>query len=206
MSDEFERDRRREQRQGETGAPDSPAAPGSGQRDDADGFSEADILRDELAAARAQLSRLDEELADAKDRFLRSRAEFDTFRRRMAGEVDLAKEAGANSVILPILKVFDDLERALAAAAATDDPATIVPGVRAVRDGLLRDLGNLGITLVGSVGDAFDPELHEALTVVPPTGEVGEGAIAQVYETGFTRGDRLIRPAKVVVAKSGTGN
>src|SRR5680860_704084 len=182
MSDEFDSKRR-----GEAGAVDASAA-----RRDADArgngkerYSEADILRDELAAARDEAARLNEELAEAKDRFLRSRAEFDTFRRRMTGEVDLAKEAGANSVILPILKVYDDLERALAAAAATDDPSTIVPGVRAVRDGLVRDLGNLGITHVG---------------------DVGEGCIAQVFETGFIKGDRLIRPAKVVVAKSGTGN
>ena len=204
MSDEFERERQRERGQDRAGAAEAPAD--DGQRAAAEGFTEADILRDELAAAREEVSRLSEELAEAKDRHLRSRAEFDTFRRRMAGEVELAKEAGADSVILPILKVFDDLERALAAAAATDDPSTIVPGVRAVRDGLLRDLGSLGITHVGSVGDAFDPELHEALTVVPPTEEVAEGNIAQVFETGFKKGERLIRPAKVVVAKSGTGN
>lgn len=204
MSDDFERERR-----GEAGAVDAPAderradtAAEAGE----DRYTEADILRDELEAAREEADRLRAELTDANDRFLRSRAEFDTFRRRMSGEVDLAKEAGANGVLMPILKVFDDLERALTAAATTDDPATIVPGVRAVRDGLLRDLGSLGITHVGEVGEVFDPELHEALTVVPPTDDVSEGCIAQVFEPGFVRGDRLIRPAKVVVAKSGTGN
>lgn len=203
MSDEFDRERR-----GEPGAANAPAAdrPDADRDDEQRRFSEADILRDELEAAREEAGRLKEELAEARDRVMRSRAEFDTLRRRMAGEVDLAKESGANSVILPILKVFDDLERALAAAASSDDPSSIVPGVRAVRDGLLRDLGNLGITHVGDVGDVFDPELHEALTVVPPAGGIGEGCIAQVFETGFIKGDRLIRPAKVVVAKSGTGN
>src|SRR5680860_653921 len=89
MSDEFDSKRR-----GEAGAVDASA-----DRRDADErgngkerYSEADILRDELAAARDEAARLNEELAEAKDRFLRSRAEFDTFRRRMTGEVDLAKD------------------------------------------------------------------------------------------------------------------
>jgi len=199
MNDDFDKERSGV----EAGFEDDPA---DRQDSTENRFSEADILRDELNAMRGESERLSAELAEAKERLLRSRAEFDTLRRRLAGEIELATEAGANSVVLPVLKVFDDLERALGAAAATNDPATIVPGVRAVRDGLLRDLQSIGITSQGEVGELFDPELHEALTVVPPTAEVGEGHIAQVYETGFSRSGRLIRPAKVVVAKAGTGN
>lgn len=199
MNDDFDKERSSV----EAGFEDDPA---DRQDSTENRFSEADILRDELNAMRGESERLSAELAEAKERLLRSRAEFDTLRRRLAGEIELATEAGANSVVLPVLKVFDDLERALGAAAATNDPATIVPGVRAVRDGLLRDLQSIGITSQGEVGELFDPELHEALTVVPPTAEVGEGHIAQVYETGFSRSGRLIRPAKVVVAKAGTGN
>ena len=206
MTDDFDNNR---SERGEVGLDDNPtgatgpdARAGGANAD----FSEADILRDELTAARSETERLSEELVEAKDRLLRTRAEFDTLRRRLAGEIDLATEAGANSVVLPVLKVFDDLERALAAAGASEDPSSIVPGVRAVREGLLRDLQGLGISQLGEVGEYFDPELHEALTVVPPTDEVGEGHIAQVFQTGFSRNGRLIRPAKVVVAKSGAGN
>jgi len=165
--------------------------------------SEADILRSELADTTRRLSALEAEVADTKDRYIRSRAEFDTFRRRMADELNLAREAGLDSVVIPVLSVYDDLERAVMAASATPDPSTILPGVVAVRDGLIRNLEALGIRRVGNVGEPFDPQLHEALAVVPPSARIGENVIAEVYEIGFVKGDRLIRPAKVVVAKNG---
>lgn len=167
------------------------------------GDSEADILRSELENTAKRLSALETEVADAKDRFMRSRAEFDTFRRRMADELNMAREAGLDSAVIPVLGVYDDLERAVTAASSTPDPSTILPGVIAVRDGLIRSLEALGIRRVGGVGEQFDPALHEALAVVPPTAQAGENVIAQVYEIGFVKGDRLIRPARVVVAKSG---
>jgi molecular chaperone GrpE len=120
----------------------------------------------------------------------------------MADELNMAREAGLDSVVIPVLNVYDDLERAVTAAEATPDPSTILPGVIAVRDGLIRNLEALGIRRIGGVGEQFDPSLHEALAVVPPNAQAAENVIAQVYEIGFVKGDRLIRPAKVVVAKS----
>src|SRR5690606_24455147 len=120
----------------------------------------------------------------------------------MADELNMAREAGLDSVMLPVLGVYDDLERAVAAASTTTDPTTILPGVIAVRDGLIRNLESLGIRRVGNVGEQFDPAIHEALAVVPPSPQFAENVIAQVYEIGFVKGDRLIRPARVVVAKS----
>ena len=166
------------------------------------GDTEAEILRSELESATQRLTALETEVADANDRFVRSRAEFDTFRRRMADELNMAREAGLDSVVLPVLGVYDDLERAVNAGASTPDPSTILPGVIAVRDGLIRSLEGLGIRRVGLVGEQFDPELHEALAVVPPSVDHAENVIAQVYETGFIKGERLIRPARVVVAKN----
>ncbi|HLU82522.1 MAG TPA: nucleotide exchange factor GrpE [Trueperaceae bacterium] len=171
-------------------------------RDSQASDTEADILRSELDNATSRVGELEAEVADAKDRYVRSRAEFDTFRRRMADELNMAREAGLDSVMLPVLGVYDDLERAVAAASTTTDPTTILPGVIAVRDGLIRNLESLGIRRVGNVGEQFDPAIHEALAVVPPSPQFAENVIAQVYEIGFVKGDRLIRPARVVVAKS----
>ena len=175
---------------------------GGGHVDSLRGDTEADILRSELDSATKRLGELEAEAAEARDRYVRSRAEFDTFRRRMADELNMAREAGLDSVVIPVLGVYDDLERAVTAASATPDPSTILPGVVAVRDGLIRNLEALGIRRVGTVGEQFDPLMHEALAVVAPSAQVGENVIAQVYESGFVKGDRLIRPAKVVVAKS----
>lgn len=161
--------------------------------------SEAEILRTELANAVEQVEQLTAELREAEERFLRARAEQDTMRRRMLGEVELARAEGVTSALAPSLNVFDDLERALSAAERTEDPRSIVPGVRAVRDALLRNLDALGVQLIGQPGERFDPELHEALSVVALRPGAEPGTIDQVFEAGFVQGDRLVRVARVTV-------
>lgn len=163
------------------------------------GDSEAEILRAELRTAAEAVERLDAQLAESEERFLRARAEQDTMRRRMLGEVELARNEGVASALAPSLNVFDDLERALEAADRTEDPGSIVPGVRAVRDGLLRNLAALDVQLVGVPGEQFDPNLHEALTVVALTPGAKPGTIAQVFEAGFVQGEQLVRVARVTV-------
>ncbi len=162
---------------------------------------EVDILRRELTRTQEQLGEAQREAAEYRDRFLRSRAELETFRRRVSDDVERAREAGLDSAVLAVLSVFDDLGRALQAAETTDDPATIVPGVRAVKESLERNLENLDIRPIGEPGEPFDPNQHEALTAVPLTEGAEAGTIADVFQAGFKRGDRLVRPARVVVYK-----
>ena len=168
------------------------------REDDHDERSEVDILRDELRAASERLAVLEADHQACLDKMLRARADLENTRRRHAAEIARAREAGIDAVVLPMLAVYDDLARALQAADSAD-PASIVPGVRTVRDTLERSLEGIGVTRVGNVGEAFDPGHHEALAVVP-AGEGREpGVIAEVFEAGFVRGERLVRPARVVV-------
>ncbi|MEJ2358358.1 MAG: nucleotide exchange factor GrpE [Deinococcales bacterium] len=139
--------------------------------------------------------------APAEARYLRSRAELENYRRRAADDVERAREAGLDSAVLAVLTVFDDLGRALQAAEASDDPTSIVPGVRAVKESLERNLENLDIRPIGEPGEPFDPNEHEALTAVPLIADAEPGTIADVFQAGFKRGDRLVRPARVVVYK-----
>lgn len=162
-------------------------------------LDEAEILRRELELAHASKVRLEEELKEAEGRYLRAVAELDTMRRRMLGEVDLARLNGLKGALTPALGVYDDLERALTAAEQASDPSSIVPGVRAVRDALLRNLSALEVELTGRPGEKFDPNLHEALTMVPLTGGAEPGTIHEVYQAGFVRGDELVRAARVTV-------
>lgn len=162
---------------------------------------EVDILRSELTRTQEQLSEAQREASEYRDRFLRSKAELETFRRRVSGDVERAREAGLDSAVLAVLTVFDDLGRALQAAETTDDPASIVPGVRAVKESLERNLENLDIRPIGERGEPFDPNQHEALTAVPLTEGAEAGTIADVFQAGFKRGERLVRPARVVVYK-----
>ena len=169
-----------------------------GREDEHDERSEVDILRDELRAASERLAALEADHQACLDKMLRARADLENTRRRHAAEITRAREAGIDAVVLPMLAVYDDLERAIQAA-ESGDPASIVPGVRSVRDSLERSLERIDVVRVGDVGEAFDPGHHEALAVVP-AGEGREpGVIAEVYEAGFVRGDRLVRPARVVV-------
>ena len=166
---------------------------------------EVGILREELDRSRAELAELREamqqaraEAEEARDKFLRARADLDNYRRRSAADVDRAREAGLDSAVLNVLNVYDDLGRALQVA-DEEDPSKILPGVRAVRETLERNLGALDMERIGEVGDAFDPDVHEALTSVPAQGDAQPGTIADVFQAGFRRGDRLVRPARVVV-------
>lgn len=174
------------------------AIPPLSEDDDTDAQTEAELLRGELAAMQVRVSEAEREVEDHKNRAMRARAELDTVRRRAAGEEARAHESGLDAAVMPVLSVFDDLRRALGAA-ESGDPSQIVPGVRAVMEGLERNLGKLDIERVGEVGDPFDHDLHEALTTVPAPGPAQSGTVAEVFEAGFRRGDRLIRPARVVV-------
>jgi molecular chaperone GrpE len=161
-------------------------------------LSEIDILREELATLQASFATIESELSDANDRHLRARADLDNYRRRAAQDADRARQAGLDSAVLPILSVFDDLGRALAVA-DEEDPAKIIPGVQSVMAGLERNLDSLGLKRIGEIGEKFDPDLHEALTAVPTDDSEKKGTIAEVFQSGFVRDERLVRPARVLV-------
>jgi molecular chaperone GrpE len=158
---------------------------------------EVDILRAELARMQDSLGEAERQRDEFKDRYLRARAELENYRRRVQGDLERAREAGVDSAVLAVLPVYDDLGRAL--QAATDDPSRIISGVESVREGLKRNLEALGIKEVGKRGEVFDPDFHEALSSFPAEDEALAGTVAEVYQVGFTKDDRLVRPARVVV-------
>lgn len=160
--------------------------------------SEVEILRSEIMDLQQRLDTAQKASEDFRDKFLRSRAELDNYRRRMAAELDRARTAGQDSALQSVMTVFDDLQRALDVA-VDDNASQIVPGVTAVLTNLERDMAALGIERVGLIGEQFNPDLHEALSTVPADAEHMPGTIAQVFRAGFSSGDRLIRPAQVLV-------
>jgi len=176
---------------------DSAAAPGREPAADAD-LDEVDVWRRELARANEALALARAELELAEDRALRIRADLENLRRRSVAELERARQQGLDAALLPVLTVHDDLIRALSAAERSD-PAAIVPGVEAVLQGLLRQLEALGLERTGEVGEPFDAERHEAILAVPAAEAGLAGTIQSVFESGFVQGDRLVRPARVVV-------
>ena len=139
---------------------------------------------------------LERENNDLKGRLARLAADFESFRRRTADDATDARNKGTADAAEALMPVYDDLSRALEMGSA--DPAKLLPGVQNVRNKVLSVFERLGLSATGKEGEAFDPQWHEALQVVP--GEQDD-TVVQVFQTGFRMGDRLVRPARVVVSK-----
>jgi molecular chaperone GrpE len=161
---------------------------------------EATVLWERLEAKEKEFEAMKAQLDDYKDKYLRSQADLQTYRRRVQGDLQRERDAGMESVLLPVLTVYDDLGRALTMSA---DPEKLIPGIQSVRESLERNLDMLGIKKVGQKGEVFNPEWHEALTMVPVAEGAEAGTIAEVYAVGFMRNDKLVRAAKVVVYQEG---
>lgn len=163
--------------------------------------AEVEILRAELSKMQAENIEVKAQADELNNKYLRARADLENYRRRAAQDMERAREAGLDSAVLTVLTVYDDLGRALTAADETD-PGKIIPGVEAVQSGLKRNLEALGIREVGQKGEPFDHDLHEALSAIPTDDERLAGTIAEVFQVGFAKDERLVRPARVVVYQS----
>lgn len=161
--------------------------------------TEVEILRFNAKQQRERIAELESELEETHNRFLRARADLENYRRRTQADIAHARQAGLDAALSSVFDVYDDLQRALQAAEHSTDASAIVSGVQGVADGLERALSRLGINRVGSPGDEFDPELHEALSTIPAPDGVQPGTIYQVFSAGFTQEGRLIRAARVIV-------
>jgi molecular chaperone GrpE len=142
-----------------------------------------------------------EELAVAKDQLLRLAADFDNYRKRARREKEEYQKVANERLLRDVLPVADNLDRALAHAAA-DNP--VVAGVRMVSKQLLDILAGYGVRPFDSLGKQFNPEMHEALSQAP-AGDAQPGSVLEEIERGYTLHDRLLRPAKVVVAAAPQG-
>jgi molecular chaperone GrpE len=153
---------------------------------------------------------LDELLVEAekqRDEYLdlakRTKADFENFRKRMSAEVLAAAGRGKAEVLRDVLPVLDDLERALQAAGLDpegDSEDGLAHGVLLVFRSLRETLTKNGIEAVDPTGEKFDPNLHEALSAQPADG-VESGVVVETMQKGYTLGEQLIRPARVVVAE-----
>ncbi|HEX6152453.1 MAG TPA: nucleotide exchange factor GrpE [Solirubrobacterales bacterium] len=146
---------------------------------------------------------IDALLADAqkeRDEYLdlarRTKADFENFRKRVAGDVQAAQARGKAEVARDVIDAVDNLERALETSESGDGLAA---GVEMVLKGLRETLSRNGIEVVDPKGEKFDPNQHEALSTMPVEGSES-GTVVEVMQKGYTLGDQLIRPARVVVS------
>jgi molecular chaperone GrpE len=143
--------------------------------------------------------KLKEELALANDKFLRLYAEFDNYKRRTSKErVELLQTAGKD-VIVSLLPVLDDFERAARAMENVKDVAAVKEGISIVQNKFKNLLAQKGLKEMVSKGQPFDADIHEAVTNIPAPDESLKGKIVDVLEEGYMLNDKVIRFAKVVV-------
>lgn len=153
----------------------------------------------ELANLRERLATVEKEKNDNYERLLRAAADLDNFRKRARREQDDARLKAREDLLKEILPGIDNLERALAAAGASDDP--IAQGVRMVLKQFHTALERVDVKAFEAVGQPFDPTRHEAIAQVE-SGDHPPGTVVTELQRGYTNGPRLLRPAMVTVAKA----
>lgn len=136
--------------------------------------------------------------AALKDQLLRLAADFENFRKRMRREQDDLRRFAVEGVVRDLLPVLDNLERALQHGAENDP---LVAGVRMVAKQFVDALATYGVRPFSSVGATFDPERHEAVSQAP-AGDVSPGTVLEELVRGYLLHDRLLRPARVVIAQA----
>jgi len=173
----------------EPGGPGSPFPGKHAANDPADPNNAAQPLSVDLSAAELDLAK--QEAAERTADLQRVTAEYANYRKRVDRDRESVVTAAKSSVVLELLTVLDDLDRARA-------HGDLVGSFGAVADKLTGALTKLGLTPVGKVGDPFDPAVHEAVQFGTST-EVSEPTVTAVFRSGYSLGERLVRPAVVVV-------
>lgn len=159
----------------------------------------------DVASLQTELEKVKADLADTKDASLRVQAEMQNVRRRAEQDVEKAHKFALEKMAKELLDVADNLDRALEASVAEKDSEAVKPlydGVAMTRDGLASLMAKFKIEAVNPMGESFDPQLHQAMSMIEQP-DVAPNTVIAVMQKGYTLSGRLIRPAMVVVAKGG---
>lgn len=180
--------------------------------------ADEEVVEPELSPEEARLAELERERDEYLDLAQRTRAEFDNFRKRSARESTEAERRGRAHVARGLVPAVDNLERALQAAgvdldltrpAGTPDPMSqevsaheaLAAGVALVHGEIVGALRSAGVESFDPAGERFDPSLHEALSARPAADGEETGVVVETLQRGYSLGDVLIRPARVVVTQ-----
>ncbi|MBE9666046.1 nucleotide exchange factor GrpE [Mucilaginibacter boryungensis] len=152
-----------------------------------------------VAAGPSAEDKLKEEIAQANDKYLRLYAEFDNFRRRTQKERTELLQTAGKEVIVAMLPVLDDFERAIKAMENSTDVNAVKEGVALVQHKFKSILAQKGLKEMESKGAAFDADIHEAITNIPAPSDDLKGKVVDELEKGYYLNDKVVRFAKVVV-------
>lgn len=142
-----------------------------------------------------------DEIAELKDKYLRSVAEFDNYRKRTLKERAELILNGGEKVLTALLPVVDDMERAIENGAKTDDPTVLREGMELIYHKLLKVLEAQGVSVIETNEADFDTDVHEAVAMVPGMGDDKKGKVIDCLQKGYKLNDKVIRHAKVAVGQ-----
>lgn len=164
------------------------------QENDAD---EADSAN--MSEEKSPLEVANEEIAALKDKYLRTVAEFENYKKRTLKEKTELILNGGEKTVTAILPVLDDFERAL--ADKTEDAVAIKEGMELIFKKFVKSLESLGVKKIETEDKTFDVDFHEAIAMVPGVGDDKKGKVIDCVQTGYTLNDKVIRHAKVAVGQ-----
>ena len=148
-----------------------------------------------------KLARSEAEVADLKDRLLRQMAEFDNYRKRTMKEKAEIILNGSAGVVTDILPVIDDLERAIANSAKSEDYNALKEGVELIYNKLMHTLEQKGLQKISPKNEPFDTDFHEAIAMIPAPSEDLKGKVLDCAIDGYKLNDKVLRHAKVAVGE-----
>ena len=145
------------------------------------------------------LEKANKEIAELKDKYLRTLAEFDNYKKRTLKEKTELILNGGEKTVKAVLPVLDDFERAL--KDKSEDPKAIKDGVSMIFNKFVKTLESLGVKKIDTDDKDFDTDFHEAVAMVPGMGDDKKGKVIDCLQTGYTLNDKVIRHAKVAVGQ-----
>ena len=142
---------------------------------------------------------LQAEVASLKDQLLRKEADYQNYRKRMVREVSEARRFGLIETITPFLQLFDLFDMAMKAAEKSDNVAALKQGLEMILGQYGKTIDELGVQKFDAIGATFDPQWHDAVSY-ENSDEVADGIIIKQWNCGYKLGDKLLRPARVIVS------
>ncbi len=162
---------------------------------------DAEASAEDTEEEKDPLEKVQEEAAELKDKWLRSVAEFDNYRKRTLKERAELILNGGEKFITAILPVLDDMERAIANGEKTDDPEVLREGMLLIYQKFMKTLEAQGVSKIETENADFDTDVHEAVAMVPGMGDDKKGKVIDCLQQGYKLNDKVIRHAKVAVGQ-----
>ena len=162
---------------------------------------EEETENEEEAEEKDPLEAANEEIEQLKDKFLRTVAEFENYKKRTLKEKTELILNGAEKTVDAFLPVVDDFERALITAEKADDVAALKEGMELIYKKFMKTLEGLGVKKIETEDADFDVDYHEAVAMVPAADDDKKGKVIDCSQTGYTLNDKVIRHAKVAVGQ-----